>query len=359
MSNLIVNFGGPRSLAEIEPFLVSLLTDRDVVWSGLPSLVHSLLFAWIAKKRAKTIEHDYKLIGGRSPIYDDTEKMAAEISSRMGSKVLTFHRYIPETHKASLDAIAKSAAGEIKVFPMFPQFSYATTGSIARFFQKNLPREVVRKLRWAKSYAAHPAYIAAMAETLRAFLESQNIADEEAVLLFSAHGVPQKFICMGDIYQSECLLSYEKIARAFPKAVCRLSYQSKFGRGEWLRPYTQDVCEEIGSWSEGRKKAVVVPLSFTSDHIETLFEVESQYLPILQQKGVEAYRCPALNHSESWVRAILEIFQETNLSANGMLVRPDQKICCGRREKCLNSTLQLFRPTAEPIGPRTCDYRSH
>src|SRR6185295_13080592 len=121
-------------------------------------------------------------------------------------------------------------------------------------------------------YAGHPAFIKAYQRRIAEFMQEKELKEEETIFLFSAHGLPQKYIDAGDIYESECNLSFQLVAKGFPKAISKLSYQSKFGKGEWLRPYTDKLCQEIED--EGRKNLVFVPISFTSDHIETLFEVE-------------------------------------------------------------------------------------
>ena len=330
ISYLLVNFGGPRSKEEIFPFLKALLTDQDVIWSGLPSLLHRLLFTRVAKKRAVKIAPDYDLIGGKSPIYDDTEDLASKIRSHLNAPVYTFHRYIPATHALFLEQISQDTSDEIRILPLFPQFSYATTGSIARFFLNHLPSSVIRKMRWLLSYAADSSYIAVMQEVLHDFLKENNLAEEETVLFFSAHGVPKRFICMGDPYQRECENSYTLIKEAFPRAQSFLAYQSKFGPGEWIRPYTSDLCEQVESWWGDRKNVVFVPLTFTSDHIETLFEVENLYLPLIQKKGLKAFRCPALNQREDWIQALLQIMKREDLVPTQMLVRPKLKKCCSK-----------------------------
>jgi ferrochelatase len=317
---LLVNFGGPRQLQEVPVFLKALLTDQDVVRTNFPKLLHNLLFSRVARKRSVKVAKDYELIGGKSPIFEDTERVAAYLREKKGLSVATFHRYLPATHAAFIQAM-QTVESEIYVFPMFPQFSFATTGSIARWFSKHLSTDVVNQMKWIKSYAAHPTFISAWQNVIRAFLQQQQLKEEEVILLFSAHGLPKQFSATGDIYEAECQLSFEKVAKGFPKAFCRLSYQSKFGKGEWLRPYTNEVCEEILSWSGKYKHVVIVPISFTSDHIETLFEVEYEYLPALRKEGVMAYRCPALNHDDSWMAAILEILEDTNLMSTQMLVR--------------------------------------
>lgn len=234
----------------------------------------------------------------------------------LGCKVLTFHRYLASTHEAFIKEINRVQEEEIRIFPLFPQFSYATTGSIARFFSKHLKKDVLNRMRWVPSYAGHSAYVNAMQKCLGEYLLQHSLKEEETLLLFSAHGLPRTFVEEGDIYESECKRSFAKIAQHF-KARSLLAYQSKFGKGEWLKPYTNEMCDKI----EGYKNVVFVPLSFTSDHIETLFEIEHLYLPLVQKRGINAYRCPALNLREDWLKAICEIFQHSSLLSNSMLIR--------------------------------------
>ncbi|MCC5831516.1 MAG: ferrochelatase [Chlamydiales bacterium] len=318
---LIVNFGGPRSLSEIEPFLSALLTDRDVVRTKLPQLFNHYLFRRIAKKRAVKVAVDYESIGGSSPIYSDTEYVADALRKKLKAPVLTFHRYLPSTHADSLAAIENLDVSEIRVFPMFPQFTYATTGSIARFFLNKLSRKTVDTLKWVKSYPSHPAFIAVTQRAIREFLEAHQLDEKEILFFFSAHGLPQDFVDQGDLYSYECRLSYDCVMKGFPKAEALLAYQSKFGPGEWLRPYTQEVCEQIEKYRKGRENVLFIPISFTSDHIETLFEVEQQYIPIVKEQGLFAYRLPALNRRPDWIEAIAEIVTQFTPASTSMLVR--------------------------------------
>lgn len=318
---LLINFGGPRTLDETSSFLTELLTDKDVIRTKLPSFIQNFLFRLIAKRRSVKTKKDYELIGGKSPIYFDTENIAQTLSLKMKKPVVTFHRYLTATHAASLRQLESSTAKEIKVLPLFPQFSYATTGSTARFLSANLSKTTCNKLRWIKSYPAHPAFIGAHIQRIKNFLKETNLNEKETAFLFSAHGVPRFFIETGDIYESECELSFQAIAAHFPNTLCKLSYQSKFGPGEWLRPYTQDMVENVSNWNENRKNIVLIPLSFTSDHIETLFEIEQLYLPPIREKKLLAFRCPALNLEPYWIEALADILKETNLCPTRMLVR--------------------------------------
>ncbi len=319
---LLVNFGGPRSLSEIEEFLIALLTDKEVIRTSFPDFFHKLLFTYVAKKRSKKIAPDYALIGGKSPIYEDTEAVAEMVGKKLDVEILTFHRYLPQTHESFFKKMQKMHhVDQIRVFPMFPQFSYATTGSIALWFSQHLSKELVEKMQWIKSYSEHESYIACMQRCLSTFLHISNLSEKEIVLLFSAHGLPQRFISTGDDYEKECRLSFERIKSFYPHALSILSFQSQFGKEPWIRPYTAEICEQIETLADGRQNVVVIPLSFTSDHIETLYEIEKLYLSSIRKQGLNAYRCPALNRREDWIDAIAELFQTSTPQQNSSLLR--------------------------------------
>jgi ferrochelatase len=317
---ILVNFGGPRSLDEIEPFLTSLLTDKEVIRTPLPSTIHKWFFSWVAKRRTKKVLPEYVSMGGCSPIYKDTEEVA-ELLRQDFSPLITFHRYIPATHSSFLESIENLNYDQIKVFPLFPQFSYSTTGSCATWFQKHLSQSTLKKIEWVKSYPGHPAFVKAHQSQIKNFLDSCHLKHEDTILLFSAHGLPQKFIDTGDIYQKECQISFANIMEGFNGILGRLAYQSRFGREEWIKPYTTDVCKEINSWSQGRKNVVFVPISFTSDHIETLCEVERDYMSEIRDAGLSAYRIPALTLNPDWIQAIKTILGDSSSHPNQYLLR--------------------------------------
>lgn len=319
MALLIVNFGGPRSLSEIGSFLEELLTDPDVIRTKFPSLIQNWLFRKIARKRAGKMAPDYERIGGRSPIYFDTEEIGNRLRERFGGSVLCFHRYLPATHSETIKQIESLSDEIISVLPLFPQFSYATTGSIARFFQKHLTQNTIKKLRWISSYCDYPAYIACWQRKIDLFLKQHNL--KNPVLLFSAHGLPVSFIKKGDPYQTQCEKTFQKVMEAFPDCLGKLCYQSKFGPGEWLRPYTDEACEQILSWNGKKQPVVFIPVSFTSDHIETLYEIEELYLPLIREKNLAAYRCPAFNLEEDWLEVLADLVVSAGVIENYRLVR--------------------------------------
>jgi protoporphyrin/coproporphyrin ferrochelatase len=319
---LLVNFGGPRTLSEVEEFLIELLTDQEVIRTSLPAFLHRLLFTRVAKKRSRKVIPDYEAIGGGSPLFEDTEEIAKSVGEILGKDVITFHRYLPATHAAFLEKMKECEDAErICVFPLFPQFSYTTTGSIALWFKKHLPTKLQSKLQWVRSYPEHPSYIAVMQKCLSEFLQEAKLKEEETVILCSAHGLPKRYVATGDVYQKECVLSFDHLKRHFPSALFLLSYQSQFGKEEWIQPYTAEVCEQMCKWSKERNNVVVVPLSFTSDHIETLYEIEQLYLGSIRKNGLNAFRCPALNRRSDWIRAIVEIVSTMPKESNQRLLR--------------------------------------
>ncbi len=318
---VVVNFGGPRNLEEVRNFLEDLLTDHDVIRTGLPFFIQDFLFKKIAKKRSEKIAKDYALIGGKSPIFEDTEWVAAALGELLNRPSVAFHRYIRKTHADFLEKLKGLDAEEIWVFPLFPQFSYATTGSIARWVSKHVPTSICKKMKWVESYPVHLSYVEAFVENIREFLLEKGLKEEETVLLFSAHGLPESFVQKGDPYQKECQASFQKIASYFPKAQSMLSYQSKFGRSKWIEPSTLEVCNKVSQWIGEKKQIVFLPLSFTSDHIETLFEVEQEYMKPLRDSGYAVYRCPALGRRKGWLDAMKVILNNSKKVRTCSLIR--------------------------------------
>ena len=284
------------------------------------------------------------------PIFEDTEVVAKKLGT-----TLTFHRYLPATHDASLQAIEACTTDHIDVLPLFPQFSYATTGSIARFFEQRLSLQTQQKLRWVRSYYQHPIYIDYFAEHIRNFLKKENIAEEDTLLFFSPHGVPTEFVCTGDPYKKECEASYNAIRAQLPNAQSLLAYQSKFGPAEWLRPYTDETCEKIREHIKGEPTVVFIPLSFTSDHVETLVEVEDQYLPVVQKAGLHAVRCPAFNTDDAWIDVLQNILFDSPRISNRMLIRDLQAKCPGTCKGCLCPYVQPLVSSGVDVKEQTAD----
>lgn len=304
---LLANFGGPRTSQEIVSFLQALLTDRDVTGGMIPSVLHRPLFSYIAKRRAPHVARQYAYLGGGSPIFQDTERLAQNLSQELQASVIPFHRYLPETHRETLQALQESQ-GSIVGIPLFPHYTFAVTGSIIRFFLQHLPE---KPISWITQFGVHPQFVSCMQQHIRDCLAAQQIAVEDCYFLFSVHGLPQRHIRLGDPYAQQCQASFEALRGELEG---KIAFQSKFGIGKWLDPSTQEVCQSLRT---KKRYIVIVPFGFVSDHIETLHEIDHLYVPILLQKGYRVVRIPAINASSRWVSSLAAIVrsspQETSL----------------------------------------------
>ena len=204
------------------------------------------------------------------------------------------------------DGVARGIA-----LPLYPQYCAATTGSSLS--------DLRRWMRWAgagfpltevKSWPDHPGYIAALCGKIEDTLAGENPGKTH--LLFSAHGVPKSFIDSGDPYQAEVERTVSAVMKRFPGVPHSISYQSRLGRVEWLKPDTVEEVLRLGR--EGIQRLVVVPVSFVSDHIETLHELDIRLKKTAGEAGIPTFfRVPALNDSPAFIRALRDIA----LSASG------------------------------------------
>ncbi|MEF9496671.1 ferrochelatase [Chlamydia sp. 04-14] len=302
---LLANFGGPRHSNDIEVFLTSLLTDRDVTGGFLPSFIHKRLFSFIAKKRTPKVLPQYNCIGGFSPIYRDTESLAETLSVHLDTPVITFHRYLPDTHEHTIQQLKALGDCPIVGVPLFPHFTYAVTGSIVRFIHNQLPS---LDISWVPHFGSHPQFISCMIDHILKFLQSHDIPINDCCLLFSAHGLPMRYVNKGDPYDIQCEKSFKAISARLENIETHLCYQSKFGPGKWLTPSTKDTCARLNT---DKKYVLIVPFGFTSDHIETLYEIEKEYISILIERKYHALRVPAIYESPQWVESLATIIQST------------------------------------------------
>jgi ferrochelatase len=298
---LLANFGGPRISQEIPSFLHALLTDQDVTGGRIPPWLHRPLFSYIAKRRAHRVAEQYAYLGGRSPIFQDTEKLAQNLSQELQAPVISFHRYLTETHQDTLAALRESA-GDIIGIPLFPHYTFAVTGSIIRFFLERIPE---KPMAWITHFGVHPQFISCMREHIQDCLIAQGIVAEDCFFLFSVHGLPMRHIRLGDPYAKQCQDSFNAL---IGESEGVLSFQSKFGIGEWLVPSTKEICQSLCT---KKRYIVVVPFGFVSDHIETLYEIDHLYVPMLLQRGYRVVRVPAINTSDRWVSALASIVKSS------------------------------------------------
>ncbi len=308
---VLLNMGGPDTLSAIRPFLARLLSDREMIRLPL-SPVTQPLFAWVVSGlRARRVRKYYEEIGGGSPIAELTERQRAALEGALAETGRAFRVYVgmrywhPLARHAVLDMKEDGVARAIAL-PLYPQYCAATTGSSLS--------DLRRWMRWAgagfplteiRSWPDHPGYIAALCAKIEETL-GETQAHGETHLLFSAHGVPRSFVDEGDPYQAEVEKTVAAVRKRLPAVSHSISYQSRLGRTEWLKPYTADEVVRLGR--EGVKRLVVVPVSFVSDHIETLHELDIRLRETARESGIVTFlRVPAFNDSPAFIGALRDI----------------------------------------------------
>lgn len=327
---LLLNLGGPETLDDVRPFLFNLFADPDII--RLPFRFLQKPLAWlISSQRYKKSSGYYAQIGGGSPLRKITDEQARALEEELHHRGLNARVYVamrywhPFTEEA-LEQISRDRITHLIVLPLYPQFSISTTGS-----SLNRMNEIIRNTRLDTlrtsvicSWQDDPSYIKALAEMVRA--ELAKLPDQEpqnTTILFSAHSVPVRYIEEGDPYleytQQTVKLVMEQIGQHRPH---RLSFQSKVGPVKWLRPSTEEAVRTLAS--EGVSQMLLVPISFVSEHIETLYELDILYKGVADEVGVKEYaRVPALNCREDFISALADLVQG-ELSAE---VQDEKNLC--------------------------------
>lgn len=311
---LLFNLGGPEKLEDVKPFLYRLFSDPEIIHVKWAPLRKAIAYA-IATLRRKTSEGYYSQIGGGSPLRRLTEEQASELKqefSRRGKSAETFVgmcTWRPFLHEA-VDKIKAADVDTIVVLPLFPHYSVTTTGSGFAALRELLSGEVFRSrtVKWVRSWPVEPAYVESFAGAIEREL-TKFAAPDKVHLLFSAHSIPESYVRKGDPYLDETKTTVEAIMdRLGRRNPYQLSFQSKIGPVKWLEPFTNDVIVKLGQ--EGIHDVLVVPISFVSEHIETLYELDILYKKVAADAGVKNFRrVPALNSDPAFIRALADIVE--------------------------------------------------
>ncbi|KAM7257607.1 hypothetical protein ACFE04_013348 [Oxalis oulophora] len=327
---LLLNLGGPDTLNDVQPFLFNLFADPDII--RLPRLFRFLqkpLAKLISVLRAPKSKEGYSAIGGGSPLRKITDEQAQAIKMALEVKNVDAHVYVgmrywhPFTEDA-IQQIKRDGITRLVVLPLYPQYSISTTGSSVRVLQ-NAFREDEYLSRMPvsiiQSWYQREGYINSMADLIEKELE-QFLKLDEVMIFFSAHGVPVSYVeNAGDPYRDQMedcihLIMLELKARGINNDHT-LAYQSRVGPVQWLKPYTDEVLVELGQ--RGVESLLAVPVSFVSEHIETLEEIDMEYRELALESGIKNWgRVPALNCTPSFVTDLADAVVEALPSAMSM-----------------------------------------
>ena len=319
---VLFQLGGPDSLEAVEPFLLNLFLDPDIIPLGPLGILRRPIAKMISSRRSKPVAGRYAEIGGRSPIATLTERQRVRLVEAVLPYIepvaVTAMRYWHPMTSQAVDSLRKAGAlEEIVLLPLYPQYSYATTLSSLKEW-----RRVVDAANWGQTnggppertidhFYDHPLYIQALVErigsVLRQFAESSRIH-----LVFSAHGLPMSLVEKGDPYPKQieetvrlvCELG-AKLHSGWPK-IHLLCYQSRVGPNKWLDPSLPTTLERLGH--EGVKEVLIVPISFVTEHIETLHEINIEAREEAEKVGIKTFRMmPALGDSHLFIAALKDL----------------------------------------------------
>lgn len=330
---ILLNLGGPDSIIAVKPFLYNLFSDRQIIQLGPPFMQKPL--AWlISSIRSKKTQKYYELIGGKSPIIDITKAQAKALEEalnqtsvfksqqlisshisnelkqdkRVSFKVYVGMRYWQPFIEDVVSEIYNHGIRKIIALSLYPQYSITTTGSsLIKLKQvlNNYPIELFPVSSWFN----HPLYIESLVDVIKRGLDSfistsTHINKNDIRVLFSAHSLPQKIIEKGDPYVEQTKGTIQEITKRM-HLKWHLAYQSKSGPVRWLSPSTEEKLEELSK--KGVKNVLIVPISFVSDHIETLYEIDILYKKYAEKLGINLKRTESLNTHPIFIDALKDI----------------------------------------------------
>jgi ferrochelatase len=309
---VLFQLGGPDSPKAIEPFLYNLFSDPDIIDFPFARIARQPLARLIASRRAKHVEHHYADIGGKSPILEFTRRQAealeAELRRDFDARVVIAMRYWHPFTQEAIDELSRFGPDQIVLLPLYPQFSKTTTQSSInewrRRFHANGDGPAVHLI---EEFHQDAGYLGALARAIDDCLDGDA---KDTDIVFSAHSVPVAVIEAGDPYQRQIERTVELVwERGGWPARRHLCYQSKVGASKWLRPSMHETIRRLAE--AGSKRVLVVPISFVSDHVETLHEIDIEHREQAHSLGIREYRMmPGLNDSPDFIAALAQLVRQ-------------------------------------------------
>lgn len=310
---ILLNMGGPDSLDAVEPFLYNLFSDRELIQLPAGALLQKPFAKTISHFRAKKVVENYRTIGGKSPLLEWTQKQAAGTAQRLGDhfKPYVIMRYWHPRAEQVLAEIKAAGIESALVLSMYPHYTGATTGSSVNDFKRAVTK-VYPELEYQliEDWYDWPDYLDALANRINEGLDwFHDLMRAEVQILFSAHALPQKFIDQGDPYRQHIETTVQGVMARVGEYDWSIAYQSRSGPVKWMEPGTDDALRAL---AEANHRAVLmVPISFVSDHIETLEEIDIQYHNLATDLGIVNFgRAPSLNAHDDFLDALAALVRE-------------------------------------------------
>ena len=306
---VLFQLGGPDSLEAVEGFLYNLFCDPEIINFMGASLARRPLARWIARRRTGIVRSHYEAIGGKSPIVELTNRQASALAAALApdfdARVVVAMRYWHPLTEEAILALKGTKYEQLVLLPLYPHYSFATTGSSLKEWQRHYHSDGV-PVRVVNDFHEHPLYIAAVVERIHEAL-SKFPAPENVHLIFSAHGLPMSLVEQGDPYPKQIETTVRLVREAGkwtnPWTLC---YQSRVGKQKWLEPSLMDTIAKLARG--GTKRMLVIPVSFVTEHIETLHEINIEAREEAEKLGVEEFRMTrALDDSPTFIGALADL----------------------------------------------------
>jgi protoporphyrin/coproporphyrin ferrochelatase len=299
---LLLNMGGPHDLDCVEDYIYQLLADPDMVRLGWASFLREPLARFISRKRGPKVRKRYAMMGGKSPINEATAEQAALLQRQIGMPVAYAMRYTPPPVSSALDELRGAGCERVVVVMLYPQYSTVSTLSSLKDFNRQNTRSIPHRI--VDRHFSDPTYIGGMQSLLREGLGGLK-PHVRTHLLFVAHSIPEAYVREGDPYTDEVERTAELIRAGVPEAPPHsLAYQSQVGPVKWRGPYLEEALRTM--LDQGVQQLVVQPLSFVSECLETIFDLDIDFKEMCAKAGITAYiRIPAPS-SASWYIDALE-----------------------------------------------------
>ncbi len=308
---VLLNMGGPNNLEEVEVFLTNMFNDKNIL-TMKSDLMRKFVGSMITFSRTESSQEIYRQLGGKSPIVGHTQSLVKKLQERLGTKVIVDFamRYTPPYASEVIEKLNKEDIDKIYLIPMYPQFSTTTTKSSLEDFEEAYHKTGGEALLVEiKHYFENKSYNKSIIQSIKDKVGSDDYRDFD--IIFSAHGLPQKIVNAGDVYEKHVTRHVEILKEMLKKEKMNfhethLAYQSKVGPMAWLKPSLDEKMKVV------RNRGIIIfPIAFTIDNSETDFELEIEYREIAQELGFKEYRvCRCPNDSDLFVDALIEIVKK-------------------------------------------------
>jgi ferrochelatase len=315
---LLVNLGTPDGTDywSVRRYLKEFLSDRRVIetnrvlwWVILNFIVLTVRPSRSGAKYRSVWNEELDESPLRTITRAQSEKVAAALAARSDLVVDWAMRYGNPSIASRIEALAARGCDRLLIFPLYPQYSASTTASVNdKAFDTLKTMRCQPAVRTVPAYPDDPVYIAALAHSIRAHVAGLDWEPE--AILASYHGLPKSYVERGDPYMAHCALTTDRLREALGPLGDRLSFtfQSRFGRDEWLRPYTDKTVEALAR--EGVRRLAIVTPGFAADCLETLEEIAVENKEIFLEHGGEHFTfIPCLNDSEGGIRVLLHLIE--------------------------------------------------